>query len=133
LEIELSKNIEKLNNIKANLTIRRECNFTGKMMLHHQHLSTRYMAKWIEAKNKDCLKILELTLTAFCKNHNINPDKISSKILFYEALTVDFDFDSLVGATIMFFSLSHKIHLKAENICVNRIRFTCLRSAQYSV
>lgn len=45
--------IKKLNIIKANLTAHRERNFTGQIMLHHQHLSTRYMAKWIEAKNKN--------------------------------------------------------------------------------
>lgn len=44
--------LEALEKTKANLTTHREQNFTGKMMLHHQHLSTRYMAKWIEAKNK---------------------------------------------------------------------------------
>ncbi len=30
----------------------RRLNFTGAMLRHHQHKSTQYMAKWIEAKNK---------------------------------------------------------------------------------
>jgi glycosyltransferase involved in cell wall biosynthesis len=45
------KLIEILSDTKANLVEHRERNFIGKMLLHHQHLSTRYMAKWIEAKN----------------------------------------------------------------------------------
>jgi glycosyltransferase involved in cell wall biosynthesis len=44
--------IEMLKNRKAILNTYREGNFTGQMLLHHQHLSTRYMAKWIEAKNQ---------------------------------------------------------------------------------
>ena len=30
----------------------RQNNFTGQMLLHHQHKSTKYMAQWIEAKNQ---------------------------------------------------------------------------------
>ncbi len=43
--------IDMLNNLKEKLSSHREKNFTGQMLLHHQHLSTRYMSKWIEAKN----------------------------------------------------------------------------------
>jgi glycosyltransferase involved in cell wall biosynthesis len=34
------------------LTQHRLANFTGQMLLHHQHKSTKYMAQWIEAKNQ---------------------------------------------------------------------------------
>jgi glycosyltransferase involved in cell wall biosynthesis len=34
------------------LTQHRLNNFTGQMLLHHQHKSTKYMAQWIEAKNQ---------------------------------------------------------------------------------
>ncbi len=37
---------------RENLDARRLHNFTGAMLRHHQHKSTQYMAKWIEAKNK---------------------------------------------------------------------------------
>lgn len=38
--------------IKHNLFQHRLHNFTGSMLMHHHALSTRYMALWIEAKNK---------------------------------------------------------------------------------
>ena len=31
---------------------RRERNFTGAMLRHHNHRATEYMARWIEAKNR---------------------------------------------------------------------------------
>ncbi len=34
------------------LTERRALNFTGRMLRHHQHRSTEYMSRWIEAKNQ---------------------------------------------------------------------------------
>ena len=37
---------------KINLSDHRNTNFIGKMMLHHQHLSTKYMSKWIEEKTQ---------------------------------------------------------------------------------
>lgn len=46
--------IDTLKSIKKELKPHRARNFTGQMLLHHQHLSTRYMAKWIEAKNQTC-------------------------------------------------------------------------------
>lgn len=45
--------IFKLRSVKQTLTEHREGNFIGKMMLHHQLLSTRYMSKWIESKTKE--------------------------------------------------------------------------------
>jgi len=30
---------------------RRESNFIGRMLRHHQHRSTEFMSRWIEAKN----------------------------------------------------------------------------------
>ncbi|WP_372739946.1 glycosyltransferase [Neptunomonas sp.] len=36
----------------AQLTVHRLNNFTGQMLRHHHHKSTKYMAQWIEAKNK---------------------------------------------------------------------------------
>ncbi|RMS22088.1 hypothetical protein ALP71_00796, partial [Pseudomonas coronafaciens pv. garcae] len=30
----------------------RLANFTGSMLRHHHHKSTKYMAQWIEAKNR---------------------------------------------------------------------------------
>lgn len=45
-----SRLILKLQALKKNLLESREENFIGKMMLHHQMLSTRYMSKWIESK-----------------------------------------------------------------------------------
>lgn len=44
--------IEKLNSLKNNLQHHREKNFTGAMLMHHSISGTKYMAKWIEEKNK---------------------------------------------------------------------------------
>ena len=44
-----------LNVVKAvqeNLHTHRSQNFIGQMLSHHQLQSTKYMARWIEAKNK---------------------------------------------------------------------------------
>ncbi len=55
---ELNKNSSKVDFIKhidqtaLNLTNHRNQNFIGAMLNHHQHKSTKYMAQWIEAKNK---------------------------------------------------------------------------------
>ena len=38
--------------IIQNLTSHRQANFIGSMLNHHHHKSTKYMAQWIEAKNK---------------------------------------------------------------------------------
>ena len=43
--------ISKLLKIIANLSIHRLQNFTGAMLMHHTMASTKYMSRWIEAKN----------------------------------------------------------------------------------
>ena len=42
-----------LTDICTNLTTHRQQNFIGSMLNHHSHKSTKYMAQWIEAKNKN--------------------------------------------------------------------------------
>lgn len=42
---------EKLINWQKNLKTQRENNFLGQMLMHHRQQSTKYMARWIEAKN----------------------------------------------------------------------------------
>jgi hypothetical protein len=44
--------ITHLEQVCATLACHRRDNFTGAMLRHHQHKSTYYMAKWIEAKNR---------------------------------------------------------------------------------
>lgn len=46
------KLIRKVNLIKKNYVKYRLANFTGALLLHHTLKSTKYMAKWIEEKNK---------------------------------------------------------------------------------
>jgi len=41
-----------LASISADLTVHRQQNFIGSMLNHHHHKSTKYMAQWIEAKNR---------------------------------------------------------------------------------
>lgn len=43
---------EKLEYLKMNLEVHRSDNFIGSMLLHHTMASTKYLSKWIEAKNK---------------------------------------------------------------------------------
>ncbi|BBP43159.1 glycosyltransferase [Thiosulfativibrio zosterae] len=43
---------ERIQVLQNHLTEERKRNFTGKMLRHHLHKSTQYMAQWIEAKNK---------------------------------------------------------------------------------
>jgi hypothetical protein len=38
--------------VKNNLEERRMLNFTGAMLRHHHHRSTKFMSQWIECKNK---------------------------------------------------------------------------------
>lgn len=45
--------IERIDQLRDNLTAHRTANFTGAMLRHHQHKSTQYMAQWIEAKNRN--------------------------------------------------------------------------------
>lgn len=44
--------IARLNDCRAKLEERRRENFLGAMLRHHQHRSTEFMARWIEAKNR---------------------------------------------------------------------------------
>jgi glycosyltransferase involved in cell wall biosynthesis len=41
-----------LSDLNQNLIVHRQKNFIGNMLSHHQFQSTKYMAQWIEAKNK---------------------------------------------------------------------------------
>jgi glycosyltransferase involved in cell wall biosynthesis len=41
-----------LTELLEGLVKHRENNFTGRMLNHHHHKSTKYMSQWIEAKNK---------------------------------------------------------------------------------
>lgn len=47
-----TKLIKKMLNLQNNLESHRLNNFTGAMLMHHTLTSTKYMSKWIEAKNK---------------------------------------------------------------------------------
>jgi len=44
--------IQRIQQIRANLEQHRMQNFYGSMLRHHQHRSTEFMSRWIEAKNK---------------------------------------------------------------------------------
>ena len=44
--------MERLDNLAHDLPTARLRNFTGSMLRHHLHKSTRYMSQWIEAKNR---------------------------------------------------------------------------------
>ena len=44
--------LEKLKTVSDNLKQHRHQNFIGSLLNHHHHLSVKYLAKWIEAKNK---------------------------------------------------------------------------------
>lgn len=44
-----------LETLQAQLTRHRQRNFTGAMLMHHTISSTRYMAQWIEEKNRNKL------------------------------------------------------------------------------
>jgi len=43
--------IEKVEEIRENLNQHRQQNFIGEILKHHTAASTKYMSKWIEAKN----------------------------------------------------------------------------------
>ena len=45
---------ERVNQIRSVLETHREQNFIGKLLQHQTMMSTKYLAKWIEAKNKGC-------------------------------------------------------------------------------
>lgn len=44
--------IETINHLRDDLEQHRRNNFTGAMLMHHTATSTKYMARWIEEKNK---------------------------------------------------------------------------------
>ncbi|TKB95573.1 glycosyltransferase family 4 protein [Pedobacter cryophilus] len=44
--------IETLNHVKENILEHRKANFMGAILQHHTLMSTKYMSKWIEEKNK---------------------------------------------------------------------------------
>ncbi|GLK87519.1 glycosyltransferase [Pseudomonas turukhanskensis] len=44
--------MQQIEQCQANLAEHRARNFTGAMLRHHQHKSTKYMAQWIEAKSR---------------------------------------------------------------------------------
>ena len=44
--------LEKLTAFSVNLKQNRHQNFIGSLLNHHHHVSVKYLAKWIEAKNK---------------------------------------------------------------------------------
>ena len=52
LEAHFTKLQKVLVALESNLTYHRQQNFIGSMLNHHAHKSTKYMAQWIEAKNK---------------------------------------------------------------------------------
>lgn len=43
---------DKINFLQSNLVNHRNLNFMGSLLLHHTALSTKYMSRWIEEKNK---------------------------------------------------------------------------------
>ncbi|KPY84609.1 glycosyltransferase family 4 protein [Pseudomonas syringae pv. tagetis] len=45
--------VERIQTLRDNLAEHRLANFTGAMLRHHHHKSTKYMAQWIEAKNRN--------------------------------------------------------------------------------
>jgi glycosyltransferase involved in cell wall biosynthesis len=49
IRLQLSQSISLL---QENINDLREQNFTGLMLRHHHHKSTKYMSQWIEAKNR---------------------------------------------------------------------------------
>lgn len=46
-----TKLIDRITHIQEDLQGHRQQNFTGSMLMHHTMASTRYMSRWIEAKN----------------------------------------------------------------------------------
>jgi len=48
-----AKLISQIQHCREQLQAHRIANFTGLMLQHHNHKSTEYMARWIEAKNKN--------------------------------------------------------------------------------
>ncbi len=51
-QVHSEKLIEVILDTYTNLEQHRKTNFIGSMLMHHTAMGTKYMAKWIEAKNK---------------------------------------------------------------------------------
>ncbi len=51
--------IDRLSELRKKLEVHRNQNFTGSMLMHHTTASTKYMSRWIEAKNRDQNKAKE--------------------------------------------------------------------------
>jgi glycosyltransferase involved in cell wall biosynthesis len=53
-KVDLFENMfaDKINFLQSNLESHRKQNFMGNLLLHHTALSTKYMSRWIEEKNK---------------------------------------------------------------------------------
>jgi len=45
--------IDRIDDLAQNISQYRLANFTGAMLRHHHHKSTKYMSQWIEAKNNN--------------------------------------------------------------------------------
>jgi glycosyltransferase involved in cell wall biosynthesis len=43
--------LQRILDVRENLEVHRQQNFTGQMLNHHHHRSTEFMSRWIEAKN----------------------------------------------------------------------------------
>lgn len=48
--------VEILRQAHAECVSKREANFTGRMLNHHQHRSSEYLSRWIEAKNQTAIR-----------------------------------------------------------------------------
>ena len=44
--------IRRIRQVRENLAVHRQNNFTGSMLRYHHHRSTEFMSRWIEAKNR---------------------------------------------------------------------------------
>lgn len=53
LQGKANKFINQIEYLQSNLQQHRAQNFMGAMLNHHHHKSTKYMAQWIEAKNRN--------------------------------------------------------------------------------
>jgi len=53
LQSKANKFINQIEYLQSNLQQHRAQNFMGAMLNHHHHKSTKYMAQWIEAKNRN--------------------------------------------------------------------------------
>ena len=51
-EILAPKLLERISLLQARLELHRQDNFAGAMLMHHTMASTKFMSRWIEAKNK---------------------------------------------------------------------------------